>query len=482
MRLHVKIHSHIKNMARRRHFAFVFVLGLLLAACAAPRAETSAPAANPYSIEPVFEEFYGFLGGPDRAGVPISPGIVEGNIQKQYIEAGLMVYNPALAPSEQFSLAPLGQQLGVWDAPLPDTNLPDALFVDGYIIYEGFEDTYRQLGGQRYVGKPLTGMRFLQDQSRVEQYFENLGFYMDLDEPQAGVRLMDYGRQVCGQGCGVPASSPAAVVQAQLEYGEPFTSAAAALGEGVLGQRLAGPYQLADASIEVIYQNMVLYVHPQQPGTVLPRAVTALLGILPEPRTTRLDNANLVFYPLDGDFGYNVPLVFNDYIRQHGGYELFGVPIAELQPADGGASQCFVNACLRYQGGAVSLLPLGLEYRTKFYDQSSPQAQTAFDQIRIDVWEARAQVSSTEGQTIYASLHANGQLLQGLQPYLELTPPSGDMLRYTFPPTDANGQTQLSVLPVQGQNWELVVYKVCLEGLHESPRCMTDSYRIWGNP
>lgn len=473
---------YIKNMARRKHFALVIILGLLLVACAAPRAEPSAMAASPYVIEPVFEEFYRFLGGSARAGLPISPGLVEGNIQKQYIEAGLMVYNPALAPSEQFSLAPLGQQLGVWDAPLPDTNLPDALFVDGYIIYKGFEDLYRQLGGQRYVGKPLTGMRFLQDQGRVEQYFENLGFYLNVNEPEAEVRLIDYGSQVCGQGCGVPASSPAAVVQSQLAYGEPFTSAAAALGEGVLGQRLAGPYQLADGSIEVIYQNMVLYVHPQQPGAVLPRPVTALLGILPEPRTTRLENANLTFFSLEGDFGYNVPLVFNEYIIQRGGYELFGAPIAELQPTDGGASQCFVNACLRYQGGAVNLLPLGLEYRTKFYDQTSPQVQAAFEQIRIDVWEARAQVSSTEGQTIYASLHANGQLLQGLQPYLELTPPSGSPQRYTFPPTDANGQTQLSVPPVPGQNWELVVYKVCLEGLHEATRCTTDSYRIWGNP
>lgn len=471
----------INNMAWRRNHLLLLTLGLLLVACAAPRANSASSTPSPYSVEPVFAEFYAFLGGPQRAGAVISPGIVEGNIQKQYIEAGLMVYNPALAPSEQYSLAPLGQQLGVWDAPLPDIDLPDVLFVDGYIIYEGFEDLYRQLGGPRYIGKPLTGVRFIEEQSRVEQYFENLGFYMDLDEPQTGVRLMDYGRQVCAQGCGAPASSPAAVIQSQLAYGEPFVGAVAVLGD-VVGTRLAGPYQLADGSIEVIFNNMVLYTPADQPSAVLPRPITALLGILPEPRVTQLENANLTFYALDGDFGYNVPLVFNEYITQRGGYELFGAPIAELQPTDGGASQCFVNACLRYQNGQVNLLPLGLEYRTKFYDQASPQVQAAFEQIRIDVWEARSQVSSTEGQTIYASLHANGQLLAGLQPYLELTPPSGGTQLFTFPPTDANGQTQLSVPPVQGQNWEQVVYKVCLDGLHEATRCTTDSYRIWGNP
>ncbi|MBX3003152.1 MAG: hypothetical protein KF828_04280, partial [Anaerolineales bacterium] len=104
------------------------------------------------------------------------------------------------------------------------------------------------------------------------------------------------------------------------------------------------------------------------------------------------------------------------------------------------------------------------------------------DQIRIEVWEARAQVSSTEGQTIYASLHANGQLLQGLQPYLTLTLPSGETVEYIFPLTDGNGQTLLNIPPVQGQNQDLVIYQVCLDGLHDTSKCMTDSYRIWGNP
>jgi len=456
-------------------------MGLLLAACAAPRAETQNNP-SPYTLEPIFEEFYGFLGGPRQAGAVLSPGIVEGNIQKQYIEAGLMVYDPAQVASEQYSLAPLGQQLGVWDAPLPQADLEGVLFVDGYIIYSGFEDLYRQLGGARYVGRPLTGVRYIEEQGRVEQYFENLGFYMNINDSQPMARLMDYGRQVCGSGCGVVASSPAAVVESELSYGEPFVSAAAALDGAVLGPRLAGPYQLADGSLEVVYQNLVLYTPPGETQSVLPRPLTALLSILPEPRTTQLNNPNVTFYALDGAFGYNVLSLFDQYIRQRGGYELFGAPIQELQPAGSGASQCFLNACLQYQGGQVSLLPLGQEYNARFYDQPSPLVQAAFEQIRIEVWEARAQVSSSEGQTIYASLHANGQLLQGLQPYLELTPPNGQMVVYTFPPTDANGQTLLNIPPGAGAKSDLVIYRVCLNGLHEATRCTTDSYRIWGNP
>jgi hypothetical protein len=456
------------------------LLGLLLAACSANR-ESALPN-SPYVIEPVFEEFYGFLGGPQRMGVALSPGIVEGNIQKQYLETALMVYNPELPPSEQFILAPLGEQLGVWDAPLASTDLPDVLFVDGYIVYEGFEPLYRQLGAQRYVGRPLTGVRYVADQNRVEQYFQNLGFYLNLNDPGAGVKLISYGRLVCGDGCGLQAGSPAAIIQIELPYGEPFVSTVSALGDGFVGQRLAGPYQLTDGSLEVIYENVVLYANADQSQRATPRPILSLLGVSPEPRVTRLDNPNVMFYGLDGEYGYNVPIVFSDYIAQHGGFEVFGVPIAEPKPVEGGASQCFANACLQYLAGQVSPLPMGAEYKARFYDQPSPQVQAAFDQIRIEVWEGRSQVSSSESQTIFANLHAGGELLEGLQPFLELTLPKGGTTIYQFPPTDAGGQTQLSVPPVQAQNGTLIAYRVCLQGFNADQVCASESYLIWGNP
>src|SRR5690606_30618643 len=200
-----------------------------------------------------------------------------------------------------------------------------------------------------------------------------VGLYINLDDPRAGVRLIAYGRQVCGEGCGAQAASPAAIIQIELPYGEPFISTVSALGDGFVGQRLAGPYQLSDGSLEVIYQNLVLYAHPDQSQRATPRPLLSLLGVPPEPRVTRLENPNVMFYGLDGEFGYNVPLVFSDYIAQHGGFEVFGAPIAEPQPQEGGASQCFANACLQYRGGQVSPLPMGLEYKARFYDQPSPQ-------------------------------------------------------------------------------------------------------------
>jgi len=470
------------NSLRIKLAALAVLTLLALASCGGAGAEDKA-ANSPYLIEPVFQVFYDFLGGQVRMGVALSPVIVEGNTQKQYLENALMVYNPTLPPSQQYSLAPLGMQLGVWDEPLAAADLPNVLFVDGYIVYEGFVPLYQQLNGARYVGRPLTGVRYVSEQNRVEQYFENVGFYVNLDDPNSGVQLISYGRLVCGDTCGQPANNPSAIIQIELPYGEPFVSTVSRLGDGFTGSRIAGPYQLTDGSLEVIYENVVLYANADGSERAAPRPILALLGIAPEPLVTRLDNPHIMFYGIDGEYGYNVPLVFSDYIAQHGGFEIFGQPIAELAPrADGGASQCYANACLQYVNGQVLPLPMGAEYKARFYDQPAPQVQAAFDQISIEVWEEHSQISSAQEQIIYANLHAGSELLAGLQPYLEISLPNGGTSIYQFPATDAGGQTQLTVPPVQGQNGTLVPYKVCLQGFNAGEVCASESYMIWGNP
>ncbi len=461
----------------------VCLIASLLIACSGVGQLDPLAGSSPYIIEPVFQEFYNFLGGQERLGVALTPVFIEGNVQKQYVESALMLYNPELPASEQYALAPLGELLGVWDQPVASADLQGALVVDGYIVYEGFVPTFEELGGRRYVGRPLTGVRYTAEQNRVEQYFQNLGFFMDLDQPDQ-VQLMAYGQLACGEICAASAGNPAAILQIELPYGEPFISTVARLGDDFVGRRLAGPYQAADGSLEVIFENLVLYVSPSEPQTAAGRPVLALMGIAPDPMATRLDNPNIIFYRIEGEFGYNVPIFFTDYISQHGGFELFGQPIAEIkmQP-DGSGTQCFANACLRYvQGSGVAPLPMGAEYKTRVYDQPAAQPLAAAGEIRIRVWEDHSQISSSEEQVIHASLFAGTQLLAGLQPYLEISLPSGSTSIYQFPPTDAGGQTQLSLPPIHGQNGTLVPYKVCLEGFGAAAVCASESYMIWGNP
>lgn len=459
------------------------LIAAFLAACTtAGDGSSKLGASSPYLIEPVFQEFYDFLGGQARLGGPLSPVIIEGTVQKQYLENALMVFNPELPPSEQYSLDPVGQQLGVYDEPLANTDLEGVLFVEGYIVYEGFVPLYQELGAQRYVGRPLTGVRYLAEQRRVEQYFENLGFYINLDDQEAGVQLMAYGQLACADTCGV-AANPAAIIQIDLPYGEPFVATVTRLGDGFVGPRLAGPYQTADGSLEVIYENLVLYANADQSQQAAARPILAQLGIQPDPMVTRLDNPNLMFYGLDGEYGFNVLLVFTDYINQHGGFEVFGQPISELKlQSEGSATQCFANACLRYaQGEGVSPMPVGAEYKARFYDQPAPQLPIIQDEIRIQVWEDFSQISSSERQIIHATLYAGNQLLAGLQPYLEVTLPGGGTSIYQFPATDDGGQTQLGIPPIAAQNGTLITYQVCLQGFGATEVCASESFMIWGN-
>jgi len=469
----------------KRLTVLLLLLVLITSACGGSGSEAASTPSAAYLVEEVFAEFHDFLGGEARLGQPLSPLIYDGQTQKQYFEAALLVYDPNAGPSERYNLAPLGRGLSVQDEPLANPGLPGVLFVDGFIVYEGFVGLYEQLGGQRYVGSPLTGVRYLEDQNRVEQYFANLGFYLDLGDTSAGAQLMDYGRLACAQDCGAP-SSPAAIIQVDLPYGEPFVSAVAALGDGLVGARLAGPYQTADGSIEVIYENFVLYAHPDPNSAARPRAILSLLGLDLDPLVPRLDNPNAIFYGIEDDLGHNVPLVFSDYIAAHGGFEVFGAPIAEVKPQEDGTSiQCFANACLRYRpavfGGEITPVAMGIEYKNRFYDQPAPQLSEDLD-IRIQVWEARSQISSAEQQIVHASLFAGNQLLEGLRPYLLLTLPNGGETLYQFPPSDATGHTQVAIPAVIGQNGTLVPYEVCLEGLEVGKVCSQGSYLIWGNP
>lgn len=465
-----------------RLYRFVWAVPLMvLVACSPALPDPVLSKTSPYVIEPIFQEFYEFLGGQARLGVALTPGLTDGVVQKQYVENALMVYNPELPASEQYSLAPLGEQLGVWDQPVANGDLQGALVVDGYIVYEGFVSLYQELGARRYVGRPLTGVRYVAAQNRVEQYFQNLGFFTDLDEPGV-VHLIAYGRLTCGESCNAPALNPAALIAIELPYGEPFVSTVARLGDSFVGRRLAGPYQAADGSLEVIYENLVLYAHPDQSEAAAARPVLGALGITPQPPVTRLDSPVIMFYGIHGDFGYNVPLFFSDYIAQHGGFEFVGQPISEIKlQGDGSATQCFANACLRYApDGAVAPLPMGVEYKARLYDQPAVQQADA-NQMRIQVWEDHSQISSNEQQVIHATLYAGTQLLAGLQPFLEVSLPSGATSVYQFPATDAGGQSQLSIPPILAPNGTLIPYRVCLEGFGTTPVCASESFIIWGN-
>ncbi len=472
-------------MKIRKLFLPALILIFLLLACGQQDSsilEIEDQAA--YIIEPVFEDFYDFLGGKENLGHPISPLIIEGQLQKQYLEAALMLFSPSAAPSEQYSLAPLGLNMGEFDAPLSNLDQADQLTIDGYIVFEGFVEIYNSLGGQRYVGKPLTGVRFSEELNRVEQYFENLGFYSNLNEQPLQVHLMRFGQIACQSSCGTFASSPAAIIQIDLPYGEPFVSTAAELGDALLGARIAGPYENSEGFLEVIYENMVLYALPDSTSATA-RPIVAQLGLLPEPLVSRLNNPNVIFYGIEGNLGHNIPLPFSDFIAAHGSFEVSGIPTSEIESqADGSSTQCFSNLCLRYIPGLVgqvSPLKLGEEYKRRFYDQPAPQILEPELDIQIELWEDLPRITSSQEQVVHASIFSGDLLLSGIRPSLLLKLPSGSESLFQFPPTDETGHTQLTLPPVNAQNGTLIPYELCIESPSIEKVCATDSYMIWGN-
>ena len=463
----------------------ILILLILLSACALNTPEENQALLEPaYILESVFEEFHEFLGGEKRLGNPISPLIVEGQIQKQYFESALLQFSPSAPLSERYSLAPLGLEMGESDAPLSNPNLPNLLFVNGYIIYEGFVELFHELGGQRYVGPPITGVRYSESQNRVEQYFENLGFYINLNDAQPSPQLMPYGRSACLESCANFASSPVAIIQIDLPYGEPFLSTAAALGDALLGQRIAGPYQSSEGFLEVIYENMVLYALPDSQAAT-PKPIAAQLGLLPQAIVERLNNPNVIFYAIEGQRGHNIPLLFSDYIAEHGGFAISGIPISELElQEDGSARQCFANLCLSTIQSLVAIvepIALGQEYKRLFYDQPLPQSLDDDLDIQIQLWEDHARITSAQQQVIHASIFAGEKLLAGIQPSLRLHFPNGSESLFQFPPTDQSGHTQMTIPAISAQNGTLIPYELCIEAPNFKNVCATDSYLIWGN-
>jgi hypothetical protein len=235
-----------------------------------PRVETQSPVVtspvDAYPVDPLFQDFYTYLGGEPVLGPAISPAIPFGNIQSQYLESALMLFDPMAAPSERYTLAPLGVYLGISEEPVPDPGQPEARYANGHIIYEEFVPFYERLGGARFVGRPLTEARHNPAKLRIEQYFENLGFYRLEGDPPGKVRLIAYGAYSCDQRCRHQTAA-ASIPSLHGFLPGPFGKAASTLGLGFTGLTLSEPYRNEDGQMEVIFQNLVMVLEPEMVGS-----------------------------------------------------------------------------------------------------------------------------------------------------------------------------------------------------------------------
>lgn len=471
------------------------LLAIGLHACSGDLVLSAANPAVPGSssnveIDPVFREYYQKMGGEAVLGLAIATSRDQDGYQEQYLKTVLLRRNPLAPADQQFSLAPLGQKLYLRGQPTVSADPENRTILNGFVIYSKFMPLYQQLGGSDVAGLPLTQPQVDHEQGRIAQYFENLGFYTALNDPADSVHLLAYGANACPD---CKAQVPEiARVKINQEFSEPWIDALVRVGFDLVGKPLTGPYQAPDGNDEQVYENVVVFVKPGENGLVNFRPLPALTRYPPSPLVEPQNGKGLIFEPLQGALGHNVPAVFETFIAEHGGALLAGPPTSELFKENSVYRQCFNAYCLDYDPSIadetlrITPVPLGKEYLDRRQAQSSKPENPPLASADIYM------VASEEYRLISSDLHQKITLmvledksqkpLLDVEATLSVTLPDGKVLAIPMPPTDSSGNSEVILDPIAAANSTIIPYKVCLKLNIPNPPCQESAFTIWGNP
>jgi hypothetical protein len=464
--LNILNNFHPKQINRRVIFFLVaFSTMVSLVACGVESAQYGPKNITGSDVDQRFREFYSFLGGLDVLGPAISPKFSHDGKEYQYTAAVLMVYDPSSIDSQRYTIAALGVELGVTEAP---TN-PDA--PNGHKIYQGFSGMYDRLGGNRFVGLPLTEVRYNPEHERVEQYFENMGFYQLENDPDNQVHLLDYGSWKCAVACGYESPTESQILIKQT-VGSPFSAAIDRLDPSFTGFPLTNPYNSQGGRLEQIFENIVVESDPNSPGGIRLRPILASLGIQGEP-----------------DVNHEIPDFFMEYLNLNSGLEFSGKPISEFgQLSQDVYRQCFTNLCLDYfpnssDGTGVRPVALGYTYKNLFYQSGGgADGSGLVDQVvTLKVWERHPLIANNQIQSIGLVVSNGDNPLENVEAVLMLSIPGIGDISYTFPATGADGTTSLELSPISVPNGTRIDYQVCVTNMNET-FCVQDDFMIWGSP
>ena len=444
-----------------------------------------------YIVDPRFEELYEQLNGEDILGPPISNKKFVANTrqEKQYFEGGVLVFDPDATP--RIWLYPVGRDAGFSDIPNSDPENPSVKYLNGFIIPPEFAKIYDQLGGERWVGQPLTRARFNPEKNRVEQYFENLGFFRYENDPAGVVHSMPYGLWKCAGECAMyPGVENAAAGQSVSSADSAlFGQTAAHFGVKFTGEVLSKPYLTDEGIKEQIYEHVVLVEDPSSPFGVRPRAISQDLDFSSDQFQKPRADAQDYFREVNGGKGYYIPAYFLNFIDRYAGFEFSGEPVSRKEEIrEGVFRQCFENYCLLYdslapEGQRVKLEKLGKKYQAAL-QASVPEPQqneVTAQNLKLDIWEQSPQISSSETQQLGACVHQGDLPQVGLKPVLILSIPGQEAGTSQFQPTDNGGCSFLNLEPIQAENGATVDYQVCVQDSSGRDICQRDSFVIWGN-
>lgn len=484
----------------RTCLSLLFLFSILLTSCGRTGTPPAPTPVETYPVDPLFQPLYDRLGGQARLGPAISPRFQGNGQDYQYTDAALMVYDPRLPVVERLHLAPLGNELGVEEKPLlPTENVPQT--GEEYRLYPDFASLFVELGGEPVVGRPLGEAHRNAEMKRIEQYFENVGFYRLENDPTGKVGLLSYGAWKCDVSCrySPPLNS---AIQLPKKRALAFVKMVERLGVEFTGLALTEPFLASDGNLEQIYENVVLAADPKDSTRVFLRPIAGKLGLAPGPLSEPSSQPDMVFIPVQGEQGYHVPQEFITYLEGHGGLDVSGPPIAEPEQVDSGTlRQCFVNLCLErsqeeISKGATQAAPpsttqpaesvsvhptaLGVTYRELYYRSETQNTKPELTgELSVQLWEGYPLVASDQEQEIGVIVLSNNAPLPNVSPVLSLTRPDGQVETFTLAPTGQNGETRVTIPPLAAQNGTLIPYQVCIDTQSSRKFCVLDSYLVW---
>jgi hypothetical protein len=198
----------------------------------------------------------------------------------------------------------------------------------------------------------------------------------------------------------------------------------------------------------------------------------------------------MVFYATQGDVGYHVPMVFDQFISGHGGMEMAGGPMAEVMYYEKDVPrQCFKNYCLDFHPGTaeslqVRMVPLGLEYLKKLAPANVVPTPQPKLKLVLTASEQAPQITSQEKQIINVTATEAGtqNLAINVVTEITITMPDATKITNSLDPTDSNGRTSITIPAMPSlANSSMVVYQVCVKDSALAASCVNGSYLIWNN-
>ena len=459
------------------------LLLLFLSACT-PSAGSNETSGT-YAVDSIFREYYRDLGGQERFGPAISQVFDRDKFECQYTVNALLCHDPVATGSARYFLAPLGTNL----------ILDGSDHVVSSAIYPDFLPLYKELNAFNAVGNTLTGVIYNSEKQRVEQYFENVGFYHRFDDPHGMVSLLPYGDYFCGNDCSYNGINAADQISPQYpDILSPFGSSLDQIGGNeVFGRPLTHPYETEDGFTEQVYENVIIYAPSDNLGNIHLRPLPEMLNMnstAPGPKIYG-DNENMVFYTTEGELGYHVPKIFDLFISQHGGLEISGNPIADpfRDPLTNIPRQCYQNYCLDYHSEAeqeyqTRMAALGTLYLQENQSKDSVISHYVYstENVQMQLREQQAEVTTSEDLLVdLMVLKSEDQSpIANVETKVTLTYPDGESDTFISASTNPQGHATITI-PAQSQlkTGDLVSYKICLNVPSEKPICVYDAFLIW---